>query len=72
MKYYVIQLNITAKGSEDRDTKVFDTLDSALKHYHLIFSNGISAVQTVRAMLVDENLNLLRQDLWVAPEEATE
>ena len=72
MKYYVTKANITTKGSEDSELKSFDTYDSALKHYHLIFSNGISANKKVSAQLTDENLNVVKKDVWVLAEPEPE
>lgn len=72
MKYYVTKLNTTNQGTADDDLKEFDTYDSALKFYHLIFSNGISANKKVSAQLTDENLNVVKKDVWVLAEPEPE
>lgn len=72
MKYYVIKANITEKGNEDKEIKSFDTYDSALKFYHLLFSNNISAEKKVCAMLTDDNLNVVMSEVWVQPEPEAE
>ena len=72
MKYYVTKANITTKGSEDSEIKSFDNYDSALKFYHTIFHNGILANKKVSAMLTDENLNVVKQEVWLAAEPEPE
>lgn len=72
MTYYVTKANITTAGKDDTDFKSFDSYDAALKFYHLIFSNGISANKKVKAMLTDENLNVIKKEVWLAAEPEPE
>lgn len=72
MKYYVTRANITNAGTEEKDIKSYETYDSALKYYHFIFSNGILANKKVSAMLTDENLNVVKQEIWLAAEPEPE
>ena len=72
MKFYVTKANTTEKGNPDEELKSFDNYDSALKYYHLVFSNGINANKKVSAILTDENLNVIKSEVWIMAEEEPE
>ena len=69
MKYYVVRADITAKGSEEKEVKSFEDYDSALKFYHLCFSNNINQEKKVCTMLTDEDLNPIKQESWEEKDE---
>lgn len=68
-KFHVIRADITAKGSENKDIKSFDNYDNALKFYYECFHNNINVENKVCTMLTDENLNQIKKEVWIAPQE---
>lgn len=72
MKYFVVRADITKAGTEANEVKDFDSYDEALKFYHLTFANNINQEHKVSSMLIDENLNVVKKDVWVLAEPEPE
>ena len=68
-RYYLLTITITSAGTENRNLTPYDNIDTALRKFHEAFNVIGGGPKKIVATLLDSNLNEVKHDLWVQPEE---
>ena len=67
--YYTIKIETSTAGTETRDLRQFQTSEEALVRFHSDLAKYINSTSRILEMMISDSGNVLKKELWVAPEE---
>lgn len=69
MKWYIVKITITSNGAETRNLDSYDIYNTALRKFHEAFNTIGGGPKKIGAMLLDEEMNVLKREIWEAESE---
>lgn len=64
MRYYLVNVTITSKGTEDRQFTPYDVLETAQRKYHEALTGIGAGSKSIAVALLDSNLNQVQKEIW--------
>ena len=73
MKYYTVEI-VTKDGTTSQGIFERADIDVAKKEFHntLTYNIGLEGVEMVSAAIIDENILVIKSEVWRAPEQEPE
>lgn len=64
MRYYLVNVTITSKGTEDRQFTPYDVLETAQRKFHEALTGIGAGSRKISVCLLDSNLNQIQKEVW--------
>jgi hypothetical protein len=71
-RYYVLDIKITSKDTEDRKLTPYNDLTTAQRKYHEALTGIGAGSKRICVALLDTYLNTIQREVWMEPEPEPE
>ena len=68
-RYYILDIKLTSKETEDRKLTPYDDLTTAQRKYHEALTGIGAGSKRICVALLDTYLNIVQKEVWVEPVE---
>lgn len=71
-QYYLITVIVNSKDTEARNLTPYNDYDTAIRKFHEAFETVGAGSKKISAVLLDNNLNPIKHEVWTLTETPTE
>ena len=71
-RYYLLVVKITSQDTEDRSLTPYDVKETAIRKFHEAFNTIGGGSKKISAILLDDNLGIVKSEVWEQDAEAVE